>query len=532
MRHVGMWTVGRGRSGRLDIRLVGGGSFFFMEGGGLRRFFISYAHEDAPLLARFVEALEKAGHGVFFDKRVKLGSTWADELERELDTCDFFLLLLSENALASEMVMQEVERVRNRRRTGKWPLILTVRMNGDGPLPLRWATYLDAYQHMLWRSEADFSPILEAILQVAGSGSERPGATPTGPALPEDFRRPSPRVDLRAVVAPGGSMRTTDPLYIEREADVEVMDFAERAGETVVLKAPRQMGKSSLLKRYLLKCQQSGKRTALIDLSIFSDFDLADYSRFLTCLAVDLRDKLGLTEGDRPRIESQPDLMYFVEQKVLATLREPVVIAFDEVDRVLGQPYQVSFFSMLRYWHERRSDPGQEAKGWPRLDLALSISTEPYLLIDDAMRSPFNVRAPIELRPFTQVECRDLNARCGNPLSEDDAGTLHRWLGGQPFLTRLAYYHLGRKNGLDFTGLERAAQEDGGPFRDHLGSLLRKLRKNPSLDLLGAMKQVIAHGTAPSGAFERLAGAGLVRREGERILPANELYQSFFRAAA
>ena len=129
-------------------------------------------------------------------------------------------------------------------------------------------------------------------------------------------------------------MGLQDPLYIEREADAEVLEFAERAGETVVVKAPRQMGKSSLLKRYLLRCQQGGKRTALVDISLFSDFDLADYPTFLTCLAVDLREKLGLREGDRPRIESQPELTYFIEQKVLGALRSPVVIAFDEVELV------------------------------------------------------------------------------------------------------------------------------------------------------------------------------------------------------
>ena len=502
---------------------------------GRRRFFISYAHgsaEDEQLRTRLADALASDGHEVFFDEKMKFGSKWADEIERQLRECDFFLLLLSEHALKSEMVLQEVERVRNRRQSEAVPLILTVRVKLQGALPYRWGAYLDAYQWRMWRGEADFQPILAAIQDVAGSGDEAREGTPPGPPPAEDFTRPQPRVDLRAVVAPGGAVSLQDPLYIEREADAEVLEFAERAGETLVVKAPRQMGKSSLLKRYLLRCQQSGKRTALVDISLFSDFDLADYPRFLTCLAVDLQEKLGLREGERPRIESQPELTYFIEQKVLGALESPVVIAFDEVDRILGQSYQVSFFSMLRYWHERRTDPVQEERGWRHFELALTISTEPYLLIDDAMRSPFNVRAPIEPRPFTQAECRDLNGRCGGLLSEGDVGKFHALLGGQPYLTRLAYYHLGRKKGLDYVGLEREAQQDGGPFRDHLGSLLRRLRKNRSLDLLGAMKQVIAHGTAPAGTFERLSGAGLVRRETGKILPANQLYQGFFRAAS
>ena len=373
--------------------------------------------------------------------------------------------------------------------------------------------------------DADFGPLLEAILDVAGSGKEAPAARAPGAAPAEDLSLPLPSVDLRSVVAPGGAMPPEDPFYVSREADDEVLEFADRAGETVVVKAPRQMGKSSLLKRYLLRCQRAGKRTALIDLSLFSDFDLREYPTFLSCLAVNVLEKLGLDADDRPRIQTQPDMTYFLQRRVLGTLQEPIVLAFDEVDRVLGQPYASSFFSMLRYWHERRTDPNQERTGWPRLELAMVISTEPYLLIDDPMRSPFNVRAPIQLRCFTKAECHDLNGRYRGMLPEREVANLHELLGGQPYLTRLAYYHLARMGDRNVAVL---ATEGDGPFCDHLGSLLGKLRKQ---NLLAAMKQVIATGTAPAGTYERLEGAGLVRKEAGRPLAANQLYQRFFRTA-
>lgn len=492
------------------------------------KFFISYAHgeaDDERLCTRLAEALAAAGHDVFFDRRIKLGDKWAEEIERHLEACDSFVLLLSENALKSEMVLEEVNRARSRCKAGGAPRIFTVRVKHEGKLPYDWAAYLSSYQWRLWRSEADTAGILEAILDAEKPPDAVPGPTA---GAEEDFTRPSPSVDFSSLKAPGGALPPEDPFYISRSVDRDVLDAADRVGETVVIKAPRQMGKSSLLKRYLLRCRKAGKRTGLVDLSIFSDDDLKDYSTFLTCLAADMQEKLGLGLDERPRIQSQPDMTYFVQNKLLGAIQEPVVLAFDEVDRVLGQPYQANFFSMLRYWHERRTDPGQEQMGWPRLDLALIISTEPYLLVDEAIRSPFNVRAPVELRCFTKAECGVLNERYRRMLPEPDVGRLYELLGGQPYLTRLAYYRLGR-GGLNAGELERTAHEDGGPFGDHLGSLLRKLRKQ---NLLAAMKQVIAYGTVPAEVYERLAGAGLVRKEAGRILPANQLYQSFFKAAS
>ena len=46
-----------------------------------------------------------------------------------------------------------------------------------------------------------------------------------------------------------------------------------------------------------------------------------------------------------------------------------------------------------------------------RLELSLVISTEPYLLISDAERSPFNIGVVIVLAPFNADECCELNRR-------------------------------------------------------------------------------------------------------------------------
>ena len=254
--------------------------------------------------------------------------------------------------------------------------------------------------------------------------------------------------------------------------------------DTVVIKAPRQMGKSSLLGRYLTECRCAGKKTALIDLSLFAYPDLADYPTFLTALAKILLRRLRLG-NQPPTIAGQNDMSDFVQDLVLGAVPDNIVIAFDEADRVLGQPYQSDFFTMLRYWYNQRADTQQPE--WARLELAPVISTEPYLLISEAERSPFNVGVVIELPPFNTDECRELNRRYNNPpvLRDDLAEELRReLLNGHPFLTRLAYYLLTPPDPIDFEALKRDAARPDGPFGDHLRALLAKLRRHADQDLL------------------------------------------------
>lgn len=105
------------------------------------------------------------------------------------------------------------------------------------------------------------------------------------------------------------------------------------------------------------------------------------------------------------------------------------------------------------------------------------ISTEPYLLIDDAHRSPFNVRPPLELQPFTREECQQLNRGYQHLLSDAQVAALRELVGGHPFLTRVAYYRLMGPGARSFSQLLDEAPAEHGPFGDHLRALLARLRQ-------------------------------------------------------
>jgi hypothetical protein len=213
-----------------------------------------------------------------------------------------------------------------------------------------------------------------------------------------------------------------------------------------------------------------------------------------------------------------------MEDKILKMVDAPITIAMDEVDRILGRSYQSEFFSMLRYWHNERA---QLSSPWESMDLAMVIATEPYLLISETDRSPFNVTPAIEVEPFQHAHLYQINTAYGNPLVDVEVDQLHDLLSGQPYLTRLAFYRLVSSQSLSFKTLMVTSADSDGPFGEHLRSRLFILQQQR--ELFAAMKSVAKKGTTlDRDIFYRLYAAGLVKRCEKEAVPANLLYARFF----
>lgn len=498
--------------------------------------FISYRHTDPDtgLAHEIATGCMIAGHTVFIDRKLTVGMDWSVEIETQIKQCDFFVVLISKDVLNSEMVQAEIRLAHQRSKREQVPKILPVRVAYAGPLDYELDSYLTRIQFTLWESAADSTRIIAELIaamtpqnDASVVGALLPGDAQTGGDACEDvkdYRRPLPTVDQRAFKAPGGNIKVDDPFYILRPCDAKTAQSARQDGETIVIKASRQMGKSSLLLRYLADCVARNKRIALLDFSIFAETELESFSTILSEIAAFLTHEFRLQHNPMPSITSQRSLSYFMEDIVFPAIPEPMVLAFDEVDRVMGRPYQHDFFTMLRMWHNKRAEPNSP---WARVDLALVISTEPALLIDSLDRSPFNVAPPIIVEPFTLAHYAELNQRYGSPLAAAELSQLFELLGGHPYLTRLAFYQLVATDAWRFATLMDAAADDYGPFGDHLRAWLLKLRRHA--EVLDALRQMMRHGTIPrEELFYRLYGAGLVQRTGQRIHPANQLYQQFF----
>jgi hypothetical protein len=499
--------------------------------GGIKRFFVSYrrrADRDYELASYLVERLKRARHEVFIDLQMPIGTRWVDEIERRIAWCDYLVVLLSEDSIHSEMVQGEVRRARERYEKEGKPWILPVRVEYKGPLGYELDSYLAPIQQKLWTGVHDSERLLAEILGMLESGASLESAEKSeevfAEASPADSRRPLPAKDPRILRAPGGALRPDDPFYIRREADERIDLAAGSRGETIVIKAPRQMGKSSLLVRYLEACRAAGKHFAFVDFQSFGEHDLADYGSLLSRLATALLRGFKLPAEKLPPLSDQLALTHFIEDSILTQVPETTTFAFDEVDRILGRPYQRDFFAMLRMWHNNRAQP---LSVWESIDLALVIATEPYLLIDVADQSPFNVSVPIPLQGFSREALDHLNVAYGDALNPCELDTLFDLLAGQPYLTRLALYYIVGSPAMSFSDLMAHATTSEGPFGDHLKALLLKLEYHPGL--LDALQRAIRNGTLPDEeTYYRLRGAGLVTRDDSRIGPANMLYARFF----
>jgi hypothetical protein len=497
--------------------------------------FISYKRDvepDEPLALRLYEALRKHCD-VFIDQTMLVGTAWAERIQAELETCDYLIPLLSEHSVHSEMVEAEI---RTAHRLGKAhagkPGILPVRVAYTEPFEYPLSAYLDCLNWAFWKSEADTELLIEELLTaIAGEElSIASGAAKSEivrPAKPVDLPRPRPSTDPIRLELPNSTMDTESKFYVEREGDALCQADIARQGITITIKAPRQLGKSSLLVRTMERAAAAGKTVAFLDFQLLDCETLESPEAFFRTFCHWITDELDLAdEVDRfwePKLGCVQRCTRYIRRHVLHAIDGSLVLAMDEVDRMFDCPFRSDFFGMLRGWHNSRR-PGNE---WKRLDLALVISTEPYLLIDDLNQSPFNVGQVIELDDFTPDQVRDLNARHGHPLSEAQLTHLMSLIGGHPYLVRRALY-LVASGQVDAETLMANAARDDGPFGDHLRRHLFRFRDKP--DLRRAMAQILVHNTCPDDLlFFRLRGAGLARRAGPAVVPRYGLYATYFR---
>ncbi len=468
--------------------------------------FLSHSAHDHARVRKLAERLRALGLRVWLDEWIiKPGDDIYAAIEHGLDYTRSLILCVSQAAMDSDWVSLERNTTifRNPRTKDRRfiPLLLQ-----DCRLPA-------AIQRLAcvdWRSEdpTELTKLVELC---------RPPKKRTRP------RRLGPQF-----IPPTGAVDAASPFYIKREADASVIAAAQRPSETVVVKASRQMGKSSLLLSYLASCRSSGKKTVFIDLaSLFSQEDITNYSTVLAMIAQEIWDQLGqLPECAPPRIEHQRELIRYIGTSLLSVVRANVVIAFDEMDRLLGQHYQSDFFSMLRSWHDQRAN---HSTHWCKLGLAMAICTEPYLFISDAMRSPFNVGFTVELRNFSEDECERLGRIYGIRLGKRQLEQLMELLNGHPHLTHLALYALTGPNAMDFQTLLARAAERKGPFGEHLRALEYKLSDERGRNLIHAMREILINQRCLSrDVFYRLHGAGLIREHGAAVETANALYARFF----
>lgn len=500
-----------------------------------QRIFISYKRDsilDESVAKEIFSALSPL-HDVFIDQTMPVGMRWAERIEAELRRTNFLVCLLSEQSIHSEMVLAEIEtahRLNKERPTG--PFILPVRLAFREPFQYPLSAYLNSINWAFWQGPDDTPRVIAELNQAISGGELSISGSQLKQAIvqagePGTLSPPSHAAQPSLVEMPEGTMHAESKFYVLRSSDDIALQTIKRTGATLTIKAPRQMGKSSLLIRTINEAVKAGKRVAFLDFQLTDKAALADADLFFRQFCSWLTDSLEMDnrvdEFWREELSNGVRCTRYLSRYLLKEVGGPLVLAMDEVDSIFEASFRSDFFGMLRSWHNSR----QLTSLWQNLDLALVTSTEPYQLIENLNQSPFNVGEVIELTDFTPDQVADLNRRHGSVLKPDEEQRLFSLLNGHPYLVRRALYLIASAR-ITPAELFTQATDDRGPFGDHLRNHLFRLHNKPQL--IEGLRQVLTSSTCRDDlVFFRLRGAGLVRRDGRKVIPRCSLYADYFR---
>jgi CheY-like chemotaxis protein len=502
------------------------------------RVFIAYKRAtelDERVALDLYRHLSGLGHRVFIDQTMKIGTDWAALIAEEVRSADYLVPLLSASSVNSEMLIFEIEMAHRQYKEQGRPVLLPVRLDYREPFQYPLSAYLDLINWFLWKSPADTPRMLAEIERgITGQGpSEMEVASaPTAyvPTVDETTLdlQPVPSAQPRHLELPEGTMEPRSRFYIERRTDAVALAAIEQEGATIVIKGPRQLGKSSLLMHLIDRAGAMNKRAVFLDYQLFDRAMLKDMDmflrRFCSLLSFELEIPDRTEEFWSAKLGSTQKCTRYLGHYILKEVPEPLCLAMDEVDTVFDTEFRADFFGMLRSWHNQRAF---RRSLWGRLDLVLVTATEPYLRIQNLDQSPFNVGEVITLQDFNKGQVSELNMRYDHPLREREVLHLVELLHGHPYLTRRAFYLIATQR-LSVEELLATAAEDRGPFGDHLRYYLFLMHDKREL-VEGLARVLRGQEVADSAVYFRLHGAGLLRRgEGGRLVPRCQLYADYF----
>ncbi|MFM7887842.1 MAG: AAA-like domain-containing protein [Pseudanabaena sp.] len=318
--------------------------------------------------------------------------------------------------------------------------------------------------------------------------------------------------------------------YIQRPPiEKDTCETILKPGALIRIKAPRQMGKSSLLSRTLAYAKYKGNQVAHLyfqeaDSDVFSELD-SFLQWFCASIASELNLEDKLDEYWQGVLGSKNKCTKYFQRYLLTVIDAPLVLGLDEVDLIFQYPKIASdFFGLLRAWHEKAKNEDI----WKKLRLVIVHSKEVYIPLN-INQSPFNVGLPIELPELTLSQISDLINRHQLNWQSEDIEKLMTLTGGHPYLVRQALYQIARGR-IDLEKLLELAPTEEGIYGDHLRRQLGYLREDP--EILEAFKDLVAvdyplH--VESHLAFKLRSLGLVKLQGNQIIPMCRLYYQYFR---
>ncbi|MDJ0703136.1 MAG: AAA-like domain-containing protein [Leptolyngbyaceae cyanobacterium MO_188.B28] len=374
----------------------------------------------------------------------------------------------------------------------------------------------------------DFEGIPESAIPVLKLREQKTNTQPESLTFQAEAQS-QPIISALAGEEPEGLVPIDSSFYIERSpVESDCYDTVISPGSLIRIKAPRQMGKTSLLVRILHYAKQQKYETVRLNLQTVETKALSDVNEFLQWFCASVTEELNLLDkmsdywmGARGIVRR---CQRYFERYLLEAIPVPIVLGLDEVDQVFEHAeIATDFFGMLRDWHE----VGKTTPVWRKLRLVIVHSKEVYVPLS-INHSPFNVGLPVELREFNQAEIEALIQRYHLNLAVQQKQQLINLVGGHPYLLRVALYQLARGR-ITLPRLLDEAPTESGLYNDHLRRHLLNLEAES--DLVRAFQQVIsANQPIEIGSTEafKLSSMGLVKYQRNQVFPLCDLYRQYF----
>ena len=334
---------------------------------------------------------------------------------------------------------------------------------------------------------------------------------------------------------PGHPLPFGSALYVPRSPlENLAIESLHHSGSLIRIKAPKRMGKTSLINHVMGNAHQAGMQTVVVDMRQADPSVLEDLDHFLRWFCWVIGQQLNLS----PKFDkywfasagSKLSCTTYVQEYFLRQSQVPIAIAIDTVHHLVEYPdIAKNFFAMLRSWYEQ----SRVREDWQKLRLIIAHVAELDLQLP-SHQSPFNVGLPLDLPWLTPTQVNDLAARYKlHQVGICDFGTLQPLLdvvGGHPYLLQLAFYWL-RSGHVSLAQLLQEAGTDKGIYGEHLRCLGRDLERDDTL--MTAFQQVLfTPKPTPLNAkmAYRLEDMGLVRMHGFKASLQCELYRQYFGA--
>lgn len=329
---------------------------------------------------------------------------------------------------------------------------------------------------------------------------------------------------------PSGQVPLDSLFYIKRSPIEErCYEQIHKPGALIRIKAPRQMGKTSLLARIIDKSYSQGDCAVILDFQLAAQQIFVNSDKFLrwfcgsVALALNIPNQIDDYWDLAEVLGSSMACKAYFEEYLLPTIKQPLTLGLDEVDKVFEYPeiYR-DFFGLLRALHEE----GKRRKIWKKLRLVIVHSTEVYVPLD-INQSPFNVGLSVELPEFNNQQILDLVQRYQLDWDKTEVEKLMMLVGGHPFLVRLTLYNIANGN-VTLTQILQNPTSSLSIYAEHLHRQSLILTQQP--ELANAMKDVVINNSAklPTVTKFKLHSVGLVKLQGDSVLPRCNLYSQYF----